>query len=354
MQVVIPKSSMRVHVERGLRTIELRAGEVCVMHDVEVASGLRADAFAATQPLPPVPVRWNDRPRDAARMLVPFIGGMGDAVSMLPVIAALHDGCPGLSIHIAATPGPAELFALCPLVASVIPYPPTLDTWQRFDRYLTMEAVCATMQTPGRSLPETFAAAAGIPLTDLRFDLAVPVVDAGQPGDRPPLVAIAVGDGDPAESIRACPASMLRQLVSLLCERGMACVLLGHHDPRWVIPEAPPLVTDLRSRTPRVLELAVWLRAADVVVSHDSFVLHLAGALGRPTIGLFAPTSAAIASPYSTVHAVASAAACSPCHAAAGGCPMGHERCIAWPSVDVTAVADAVLAAIPAAHAPAA
>jgi heptosyltransferase-2 len=88
----------------------------------------------------------------------------------------------------------------------------------------------------------------------------------------------------------------------------------------------------MRSQTPTVLELAVWLRAVDVVVCHDSFVLHLAGALGRPAVALFAPTSSDHASPYASAVSLSSTLECSPCHETDSQCPRGHDRCVAWDS----------------------
>ena len=156
-----------------------------------------------------------------------------------------------------------------------------------------------------------------------------------------PLVGIAVGEG---LSLRSYPSSMLGELVNLLVSQGLGCVLLGHADPAWNIPVCPPIITDMRSRTPTVLDLAVWLRAVDVVVSHDSFIMHLAGALGRPAVGLFAPTSRSHATPYADTMPLAASAECSPCHAAGSVCPRGLDRCVAWDdqAVRATAVADAV------------
>jgi len=74
----------------------------------------------------------------------------------------------------------------------------------------------------------------------------------------------------------------------------------------------------------------VWLRAVDVVVCHDSFVLHLAGALGRPAVALFAPTSSGHASPYANAVSRSSTLECSPCHETGSKCPRGHDCCVAW------------------------
>ncbi|MCZ6810555.1 MAG: hypothetical protein O7D97_01005 [Planctomycetota bacterium] len=80
------------------------------------------------------------------------------------------------------------------------------------------------------------------------------------------------------------------------------------------------------------------------VVAHDSFVMHLAGALGRPTVALFAPTASAHAAPYANAVALASTQDCSPCHETTDRCPRGFDRCVAWDcsTVEPQAVADAV------------
>jgi heptosyltransferase-2 len=82
-----------------------------------------------------------------------------------------------------------------------------------------------------------------------------------------------------------------------------------------------------------------------VVVAHDSMIMHLAAALGRPTVALFGPTSRDHASLYTHSTSLASAAPCAPCHEAGQRCPKGYERCIAWDddAVRPQTVADAVL-----------
>ncbi len=137
---------------------------------------------------------------------------------------------------------------------------------------------------------------------------------------------------------------MLRELIAELVQQGVCCVLLGDAGADLSIPASGPMITDMRSRTQTVLELAVWLRAVDVVVAHDSFVMHLAGALGRPTVALFAPTASAHVAPYANAVALASTQDCSPCHETTDRCPRGFDRCVArdCSTVRPQAVADAV------------
>ncbi|MCH8151529.1 MAG: glycosyltransferase family 9 protein [Planctomycetes bacterium] len=343
MQVVSAHTTLTVPVERGRSTITLKAGKRYVMHDVEVASGQQAGAFRQVKPLPSRPRRFDPTVICTGRMVVPFIGGMGDAVSMLPVLGSLRQQNPDVQIHVTATSGPAEVFALSDHVQRIVRYPMKLDEWSRYDSYLTMEVVHETAQAPGRALPEVFAGALGIELTDASFALNLPegVDAAAASSSSVPLAGVVVGEG---QSLRSYPQSMLRELIAQLVQQGVCCVLLGDAEADLSIPGSGPMITDMRSRTPTVLGLAVWLRAVDVVVAHDSFVMHLAGALGRPTVALFAPTASAHAAPYADAVALASTQDCSPCHETTDRCPRGFDRCVAWDcsTIRPQAVADAV------------
>lgn len=341
---------MDVAVEHGRRTIQLQADQAYVMHDVEAMSGIQAGALDLVEPFPTSPALLSaDRPAKGDRLLMPFIGGLGDALSTLPILAELKRRRPGLTVHVATTPGPAELFALSGVIDELLPYPLTVDDWRRFDAVYTLESVHRTGQKAGRALPVVFADAIGLELSDMTFDLRIPGIDpetasAPRPADQPPMVGIAVPD---VPSPRAYPVELLRSLLLGLRDRGCAAVLLGNQSESWPIAEDPPMLTDLRSKTPRLLELATWLMNLDVLVAHDSFIMHFAGALGRPMVVLSGPTSPAHADVYPSARTIASALDCAPCHAAVGGCPLGHERCLAWdePHVAAGCVIDAVMQA---------
>ena len=342
MRTVAVHTTMDVPVEGGRSSISLHTGRAYVMHDIEVASGQDAGAFEQVSAVPAQPRRFKPDGKLTGRMAVPFIGGMGDAISLLPVLNSLRHQHVGLRIEVATTAGPAEVFNLAACVNKVVEYPLAVADWENYDHYLCLELIHETGQTPGRPLPAIFAKALGIELTHQDIELKLPrVAMAAAEPSAVPLVGIAVGEG---LSLRSYPSSMLRELVNLLVRQGLGCVLLGHADPAWNIPVCPPIITDMRSRTPTVLDLAVWLRAVDVVVSHDSFIMHLAGALGRPAVGLFAPTSRSHATPYADTMPLAASAECSPCHAVGSACPRGLDRCVAWDDqvVRATAVADAV------------
>ncbi len=344
MRVVTVAKELTVPFENGRCTITLAPGVPYVMHDVEAESGRAAGVLSSIEALPPQPAPFDPARAARGRLIVPFIGGMGDAVSMLPVLASIREQQPGMALDVATTPGPARVFELSPRVDEVVAYPVRVEEWCRaYQHFLTLEAVVATAQSPGRAIPEIFAAALGVPLTCRRFELDLPLaIRAVDERAALPLAGVVVGD---SRTVRSYPERLLRELIAELVSRDVCCVLLGDANPQWNVPVCPPVITDMRCRTPTVVELAVWLRAVDVVICHDSFIMHLAGALQCPTVALFGPTSRRHASFYQRTVTVAAEAPCSPCHRASGGCPLGHDCCVAWDSAPMSPVlvADAVV-----------
>jgi len=71
------------------------------------------------------------------------------------------------------------------------------------------------------------------------------------------------------------------------------------------------------------------LAAATVAVSNDSGLLHVAAALGTPSIGIFGPTSPwhwAPLNPLAAVIETKSDVPCRPCHKPT--CRLHHHRCM--------------------------
>jgi heptosyltransferase-2 len=99
--------------------------------------------------------------------------------------------------------------------------------------------------------------------------------------------------------------------------------------------------TQIRDLTgPDLRNAILALAAADLAVSNDSGLLHVAAALGTPAIGIFGPTSAwhwAPLNPIAAVVETTDALACRPCHKPV--CRLGHHRCMRDISVDSVAMA---------------
>ncbi|HET9252615.1 MAG TPA: lipopolysaccharide heptosyltransferase II [Candidatus Eisenbacteria bacterium] len=110
--------------------------------------------------------------------------------------------------------------------------------------------------------------------------------------------------------------------------RGIRCVLVGASADRDVsdrlrrAADAPRHLVDLTGRT-SLGELVGVLAASTVVVSNDSGVMHVAAALGRPTVAIFGSTSPVWTSADApTVVNLYAAYPCSPCFRRT--CPIGY------------------------------
>jgi heptosyltransferase-2 len=103
--------------------------------------------------------------------------------------------------------------------------------------------------------------------------------------------------------------------------------------------------TDLRNG---ILAMA----AASVAISNDSGLMHVAAALGTPTVGIFGPTSPALWGPLNGLAATIQTKTvipCQPCHRPV--CRMGHHHCMRdIPTSEVAAIAERVLAETTAGH----
>jgi len=76
-------------------------------------------------------------------------------------------------------------------------------------------------------------------------------------------------------------------------------------------------------------EAILALASASAAVSNDSGLLHVAAAIGTPTIGIFGPTSPWHWAPLNPLAATIQANSdlpCRPCHKPV--CRLGHHRCM--------------------------
>jgi heptosyltransferase-2 len=74
-------------------------------------------------------------------------------------------------------------------------------------------------------------------------------------------------------------------------------------------------------------EVVNILAAADLVVSNDSGLMHIAAALHRPTVAVYGATSASFTPPLAAQAAVVNIDIdCAPCFQRE--CPLGHHRCM--------------------------
>jgi heptosyltransferase II len=200
---------------------------------------------------------------------------------------------------------------------------------------------CASLALPpGTPLP------ADLPLPDLKVAPQA-VADwrrrRGLAAGRP-VVALAPGAVGPSKRWPGYPA-LARQLT----DQGIAVWVLGGPAEAplaaEIVAAAGARASDLTGTDLRDAILA--LAAATSAVSNDSGLLHVAAALGTPSIGIFGPTSAwhwAPLNPLAAIIETQTEVDCRPCHKPV--CRLAHHRCMRDIAADrVLAATHAAIAA---------
>lgn len=157
-----------------------------------------------------------------------------------------------------------------------------------------------------------------------------------------PAIGIAPGSVGPGKRWTYYP-----EAARLLVERGLNVWVVGGPGERALAAEivaaAGGGVRDLTGSDLRNGILA--MAAASVAISNDSGLMHVAAALGTPTIGIFGPTSPYHWAPLNGLAATVKTATkvpCQPCHRPV--CHMNHHRCMRdIPARHVVEIAERVL-----------
>ena len=202
------------------------------------------------------------------------------------------------------------------------------------------------------ALPKGEAKPAQWPLPELRVPAAEVAAWRQRQGladDGRRVVAFAPGAVGPS---KRWPSAHYAELARRLSDGGNSVWVVGgpgeHELAAEIAGTNQAHVRDLTG--PDLRNAILALAAADVAVSNDSGLLHVAAALGTPAIGIFGPTSPwhwAPLNPLAAVMETAGALPCRPCHKPV--CRLGHHRCMRDIAVDQVAgvarnaLADAML-----------
>jgi heptosyltransferase-2 len=141
-----------------------------------------------------------------------------------------------------------------------------------------------------------------------------------------PAVALAPGSVGASKRWTYYP-----QAAQLLAERGLDVWVIGGPGEKTLAQEivaaGGPRVRDLTGTDLRNGILA--MAAASVAVSNDSGLMHIAAAIGTPTMGIFGPTSPYLWAPLNGLAATVltkTELACQPCQRTV--CTMNDHRCM--------------------------
>ncbi len=183
---------------------------------------------------------------------------------------------------------------------------------------------CAALALPADvQLPQD------LPLPELRVPAAETAAwrnTRGMAADSRPVVALAPGAVGPS---KRWPTASYAALARRLLADGFAVWVLGGPQEKDLAREivGDTAARDLTGHDLRDAILALACAAA--AVSNDSGLLHVAAALGTPSIGVFGPTSPwhwAPLNPLAATIETASDLPCRPCHKPV--CRLVHHRCM--------------------------
>jgi heptosyltransferase II len=157
-----------------------------------------------------------------------------------------------------------------------------------------------------------------------------------------PAVALAPGSVGASKRWTYYP-----EVARLLAQQGLDVWVVGGPGEKALAAEivaaGGPRVRDLTGNDLRNGILA--MAAAGVAISNDSGLMHVAAAIGTPTMGIFGPTSPQLWAPLNELAATVqtkTTLSCQPCHRTV--CRMNDHRCMRdIPASDLAAIAERVL-----------
>ncbi|HZF20227.1 MAG TPA: lipopolysaccharide heptosyltransferase II [Burkholderiales bacterium] len=317
------------------------------------------------------------------KILIVAPNWIGDALLAQPLFARLLQKFPGASIDALAPGWTAAVLRRMPEIADVIDAPFDHGELKLAERWRLARALRGQAYDQAFVLPNTLKSAlipffAGIPLRtgftgELRYGLlngvhrldekALPLMaeryaqlaeEPGSPPARPlaevglrvdqanlaaalkrlglsrakPVVAFCPGaEYGPA---KRWPARYFAELATKLAAQDRVVWLFGSGKDTEIGEEIVRLsmgaVVNLCGRTDLASAIDL-LSLAEVVVSNDSGLMHVAAAVGRPVVALYGSSSPDHTPPLSRTHRIVRTGIdCSPCYARE--CPLGHFKCM--------------------------
>jgi len=317
------------------------------------------------------------------KILVVAPNWIGDALLAQPLLARLKKKLPGVVIDALATEWTAPVLRRMPEIGEVIDAPFGHGELKLASRWRLGRGLRARAYDEAIVLPNTFKSAlvpffADIPLRvgfvgELRYGLLslvhkldekrLPLMAeryaqlAEKPGTAPerplPEVRLRVDGANLAAALarlglsrakpvvafcpgaeygpsKRWPARHFAALARKLAAQGYAIWLFGSDKDRHIGDEiahsSEGTAVNLCGRTDLASAIDL-LSLAQVVVSNDSGLMHVAAGVGRPVVALYGSSSPEHTPPLSTsARVVRTGIECSPCYARE--CPLGHFKCM--------------------------
>lgn len=223
--------------------------------------------------------RWDGSPLNGKTILLHTEQGMGDAIQFIryvPIVVEL-----GGRVIVECHPPLVNLFQHLPRIAEVIPYGKPLPAFEVHAPLMSLPFILGTtMATIPAVVPYLGGGTGGEDEGDEG--------DGGDGGDKKLVEsALKIGlvwNGNPQNPYNRSRAVPLAKLLSLaeLPQVQLYSLQKEIQAADLELLQAHPEIQDLREQLRDFVDTAAWIQQLDLVISVDTAVTHLAGALGKP------------------------------------------------------------------------
>ena len=248
-------------------------------------------------------------PGKSDRLLIIGTMGFGDALLITPCLRELKKRNPKRDIILACWPAQRQVFFGLPYVDGFVDYPPKLELLQDFGSVLFLErAVEFNLLGRAQHMTDRFAQHLGLGRDDWTDDKKPDFKLSGEeyvwamktfePSPRKKRLAIQVQAGVrcrtyPISKIAGARAGTnggkpIPSMVDDMVRDGWEVCLVGQPG-EFRVDSCPKGVVDITRLGLTFRQSAAFLTTCNAVLAPDSSIMHLAGTLGIPCVGLFGP-----------------------------------------------------------------
>ncbi len=252
------------------------------------------------------------------RIMLQRAGGFGDLVLLTPVLREIKRRWPTCHLAVSCMAHYGVVFTGLPYIDEVLPFPLSMETANTYDAWVLYEnAIEKNPAAEQTHMTDLFGEIAGIQdIVDRKPDYRIKPTEAiwaseAYPRNFAKRVAIQVGT-----SGRCRRYPKMGELLSELVKAGHEVMLLGLENdiPALRGKRLTPQIRNLTELGLSFRQSCAVANTADVFIGADSAILHVAGALNIPSVGLYGPFPWKLRTAYSgTILNLQGTGACSPC-----------------------------------------